>query len=59
MPVFFYVQRILFTGGTEKGLDDDAANLLFSFFNDGGGVDIKTQSRAEFKEPLRDDVQFV
>ena len=35
--------------------------VLFPFhlFDDGGGVCVKVQPRAELKEPLRNDVQFV
>ena len=53
----FYVQRVLFL----FFLFYLGKGVLFPFhlFDDGGGVDVKVQPRAELKKPFRNDVQFV
>ena len=53
----FYIQRVLFARG-KKGWTMLLVCPLH-FVNDGGGVNVETQSCAEFKEPFCNDIQFV
>ena len=70
--VFFSIDGIYIIGG-KRGKMEGAVFMYKAFYSprgkkvlfplhlfyDGGGVDVKLQPRAELKEPLRNDVQFV